>query len=438
MKRPNPSLLLLVCLLFASPARVSAADVYTLEQAVTTALERNFSVKAAEEGREAARAGTSAARSAFGPVVGGSYAYDRRQHNQESTGRGVDRELYTWRAYLNQNIFAGFATLAEYQKAALGEENARAGVNRARLELIRMVQVHFFTYLRAIEDVRSAKDALDRLRSQLESSKAFYNVGVSPRIDVLQAEVDVSAAESALLVAENSVETQKARLHTLLLLPLDSTADYAGKLDYIPFAKKLEECLQLAYRKRPDLIMAEKAAQMADKDVVRAQSGYYPQINAYGAWGSRGNSADVSGSPNISNRFSEWTVGVNAEWRLFEWGKTTFESRQARHESAKVRAEAENLKQEVGFLIKERILSMTEAAKRVRVAQVAVEQAREAYRMAAARYRQQVGTMTDVLDSQAKLSSAEASLAGARADYSIALANLYSDMGEENPSLKNR
>ncbi|MDR0826555.1 MAG: TolC family protein [Desulfovibrio sp.] len=424
----------LFCLLAAPPA--FGADVYTLEKAVTTALERNFSVKAAEESRKAAGAGTSASRSAFGPVLGSGYAYDRRQHNRESTGRGVDRELYTWRVYLNQNIFAGFSTLADYQKAALREESAKAGVDRARLELIRLVQVHFFTYLKAHEDVRSARDSLDRLRSQMESSRAFYDVGVSPRIDVLQAEVDVSTAESALLIAENATETQKARLHTLLLLPLDSPADYRGTLDYIPFSRSLEECLKLAYRKRPDLIIAEKAVQMAEKDIVKAQSGYYPQINAYGGWGSTGNSPDVSGSPNINNRFNEWTVGVNAELRLFEWGKTTFESRQARHESARVRAETENLKQEVGFQIKERILSMSEAAKRVKVAQGAVTQGREAYRMADARYRQQVGTMTEVLDSQARLSAAEASLAGARADYSIALSNLYSDMGEENPSLR--
>ncbi|MDR1947189.1 MAG: TolC family protein [Desulfovibrio sp.] len=437
MTKPAARILFCIGIVLSCPA-VRAAEVYTLEKAVTAALERNFTIQAAAEGREAARSGVSSARSAFGPVLGSGYAYDRRQHDQESTGRAVDRELYTWRVYLNQNLFSGFDTLADYQKAALREESAQAGVKRARLELIRLVQTHFVTYLKALEDARSAADALDRLRSQMNSSRAFYDVGVSPRIDVLQAEVDVSTAESALLVAENAVETQKARLNTLLRLPIDGDAVYKGTLEYIDFGKNLDECLQTAYKKRPDLIMAEKSVQIAEKDVTKAQSGWYPRIDAYGAWGSRGNTGSVSGSPNISNRFSEWTVGVSAEWRLFEWGKTFFDTRQARHESSRLRFEAENLKQEVGFMIKERMLAMSEAAKRIKVAQAAVVQAREAYRMADARYRRQVGTMTDVLDAQAKLSQAEASLAGARADYSIALTNIYTDIGEENPSLRPR
>jgi outer membrane protein len=415
-----------------------AAEVYTLEKAVVTALERNFTIQAAIEGREAAQSGVASARGAFGPVLGSGYAYDRRQHNRESGGRAVDRELYTWRVYLNQNLFAGFDTLADHQKAVLREDSAEAAVRRARLELIRLVQTHFFTYLKAREDARSASDSLDRLRSQMTSSQAFYDVGVSPRIDVLQAEVDVSAAESALLVAENAVETQKARLNTLLRLSFDADVEYRGSPEFVAFDKTPDECLQTAYRRRPDLIMAEKAVRIAEQDVAKAQSGWYPRIDAYGAWGSRGDSGSVSGSPNITSRFSEWTVGVSAEWRLFEWGRTLFDTRRARHESSQLRFEAENLKQEVGFIIKERLLAMSEAAKRIKVAQAAVEQAREAYRMADARYRRQVGTMTDVLDAQAKLSWSEASLAGSRADYSIALAAVYADIGEENPSLRTR
>lgn len=420
----------------AAPLPVPARKSYTLEEAVNTALERNFSIEAAREDSLAAAEGKKAARSAFGPVLGTGYDYDRRQHRRSASGSLQDKELFTWRAFLDQNVFAGFATLADYQKAALQEESRQAAHTQARLELVRTVQTHFFTYLRALEDVRSARDALDRLQSQLASSQAFYDVGVSPRIDVLQAEVDVSAAESALLVAENAVETEKARLNTLLVLPLDTDVDYAGELGFIPFSRSLDDCLRQAYARRPDLIMAGKSVLIAEKDITSAQSGFYPQISAYGAWGTQGSDALASGSPAARTRFNEWSVGMSAEWPVFEWGKTVFETRQAIHIHARVSAEAQNLKQEVGFMVKERMLAMSEAAKRVKVALKTVEQATEAYRMSDARYRQQVGTMTDVLDAQAKLSYAEASLAGARADYSIALSSLYAAIGEENPSLR--
>lgn len=424
-----------LCFMLLPAFPVAAGQSFTLRQAVETALERNFSLKAAQEGHKGAEQGRKAAVSAFAPALGTGYDYDRRQHGRSSAGSLQDKELFTWRVYLSQNVFAGFSTLADYQKAALQEESAQAGINRARLELIRIVQENFFLYLKARQDVRSAKDSLERLRSQLASSQAFYDVGVSPRIDVLQADVDVSTAESALLVAENTVETQKARLNTLLLLPLDADVEYKGELGFIPFARTLKSCLDQAHARRPDLIMAEKAVQIAEKDVTKAKSGFYPQVSAYAGWGTVGGNALAAGSPQGRTRYNEWSVGLTAEWQVFDWGKTHFTARQAAHERSRVRAEADNLRQEVGFIVKSGLLAMGEASKRIKVAEKAVTQAAEAYRMADARYRQQVGTMTDVLDAQAKLSLAESSLAGARADYAIALARLYAAIGEENPAL---
>lgn len=433
-----PAIFTLVLALSYAHRAPAAMQSFTLEAAVTTALDRNFAVKAAEEGHKGAQAGTKSSRGAFGPVLGAGYDYDRRQHGADSRGRFQDKELFTWRAYLTQNVFAGFATLADYQQASLKEDSAREGVRQARLELIRTVQENFFIYLRARQNVISARDALERLQSQLASSQAFYDVGVSPRIDVLQAEVDVSAAESALLVAENVVESQRARLNTLLLLPLDLQVEYQGELGYIPFSRSFDDCLNQAYRLRPDLIMAEKSVQIADTDIVKAKSAFYPQVFATGAWGTTGSDALAAGSPNARTRYNEWSVALNAEWPLFEWGRTVYDVRRAGHEKNRVRAEADNLRQEVGYTVKVRMLAMDEAAKRIKVAHKGVEQAREAYRMSDARYRQQVGTMTDVLDAQAKLSQAEAALAEAMSDYGIALSSIYAAIGEENPSLKRR
>jgi outer membrane protein len=433
----STALLVLLTFFFAAPC-LAAQQRYTLKSAVEEALERNFSIEAAKAAHKSAQEGAKATRSAFGPVLATGYDYDRRQRGRSPSGSSQDKELFTWRASLTQNLFSGFATLADHQKARLQEDSALAGINQARLELIRTVQENFFIFLRAKQDVRSARDSLERLQSQLASSQAFYNVGVSPRLDVLQAEVDVSAAESALLIAENAVETQRVRLNTLLVLPIEADVEYTGELAYIPFSAGLEECLQKAYARRPDIIIAEKSVAVAEQDIVRARSAFYPSVNAVGAWGTQGRDLFASGSQNMRTNFSEWSLGVTAEWPLFEWGKTVHEARQAGHVKSRMRAEADNLRQEVGFMVKERLLAITEAAKRIRVSIKGVEQAREAYRMADARYRQKVGTMTDVLDAQAKLSQAEASLAGARADYGIALSSLYAAIGEENPGLSAR
>ena len=417
----------------AAPAE--SAETYDLARAVERALEANFTIEAAQAGALAAEDGVKAARGAFGPALGTSYGWARSQHGKDLTGRVIDNELFTWSVWLRQNVFAGFATLNSYHKALLQEDNARANLDRARLALIATVQENFFLLLQAGENVRSARDSHERLASQLKTTKAFYDVGMKPRLDVLQAEVDVATAENILLQATNDYETRRARLNTLLVIDAGEDVTYTGELDHIPFPLGLEECLAMAYARRPDLRMAGKAVEIAGKDTGLAASGFFPQIGAQGTWSTQGDSWDASGSTARPRNYSSWSVGVTGEWEIWSWGTTYYGTRQAEQNENRLKAEESNLRQEIIFEIQSRLLKLDEAEKRIAVVRKGLEQAREAYRMAGARYQSQVGIFLDVLDAQAKLTAAEVAMTGAQADYMIALSNLYSAIGVENPGL---
>lgn len=51
---------------------------------------------------------------------------------------------------------------------------------------------------------------------------------------------------------ENNRDTYLAKLNTLLGLPATARAAYTGKLVHVPFRRSLEQCLEAAYRQRPD------------------------------------------------------------------------------------------------------------------------------------------------------------------------------------------
>lgn len=429
---------LLFIILFSLPARAAenpAAD-YDMRSAVSRALEENFTVRAAKDAADAAESGREAARGAFGPSLGTTYGYQRRQHSiAAGATREQDKDLFTWKIWLRQNVFSGFATLSAYQKSALQGESTRHGIAKARLALIGTVQENFLRLLQAGENTRSAQDSLERLQSQLKVTKAFYEVGLKPRLDVLQAEVDVATAEDFLLQAVNTYETQLSRLNTLLVLPVEMKVAYTGSLAYIPFSRSFEDCLQTAFAKRPDIIMAQKAVAVAEKDIAIARSEFYPKVDAEGGWSTQGDSFAAAGSENLPERFNAWSFGVTGEWTAFSGGTSFYGVRRAQQNKSRVAAEEMNLRQEVAHEVKSRLLKISETAKRIKVAQKGLEQAKEAYRMADALYQTQVGIFSDVLDAQAKLTQAEATLTGAQADYLIALSYLHVAVGEENPAL---
>ena len=148
-----------------------------------------------------------------------------------------------------------------------------------------------------------------------------------------------------------------------------------------------------------------------------------------------GNTPGMQRSGENGSHVTNWEVGAQATWNVFEWGTTYYADKQAGWQVTKMRYEQENLKLEVGYDIKSKYLAVQEARKRIAVAQNSVAQATEAYNVALARYHEHVGTNFDVLDASANLTSAQSSLTGAKADYLTALSQIYVAMGEYHPDL---
>lgn len=422
----------LASLVLLAGSAFAQGDEYTLEETVMQALKANPSIASSKANAEAAEESRKSARGAFGPKLSTSYGYTNTEHDSTLS----THDQFAWSVNASQTLFTGFTVLSTYQKAALQKESAEIATNATELALILNVQENFINLLIARENLRSAQDTVERLKSQLNVAQAFYDVGLNPRIDVLRAEVSLSTAEDELLQAENTVATQKARLNTLLNLPLDAEIHYMGDLEVIPFTQPLDASLQEAAKNRPDILIARKAIEIAAKDLKLSNAALYPQITASAKWATAGKNPDAAGfGDKKDTNFVGMTSGVTASWELFSWGTTYYASQAAKRVITKLRADEANKWQEALFAIKSRHLSIAEATKRIKVAQKTKEQAEEAYRMATARYQAQVGTNTDVLDAQADLSAAEASLTKAQGDYMIAVARLNNAVGRKNPSL---
>lgn len=407
-----------------------------MEQAVRKALERNPSLASQEARAFSSEENRKSKRGAFGPKLGMSYSAVKQEHkNSPSTSRAPEYGTFGWTVEISQPVFQGFRLLADYQKAALQAESDKAALRDAELAMTEQTQTEFLLCLQAVENVRSESQALGRLRDQLRITRAFYDVGLRPRLDVLQAEVDVSQSESLLIQAENIRDTAFARLNTLLGYPAASQINYQGVLSHVPFKRSFEECLNMAYQNRPDLFMAAKAVSMAQKDQKLAQSGYYPQIDAYYSITQQGNTPDLQKAGDNGSRQSAWEVGATARWDVFQWGTTYYDDKRSAWLVSSMRHEEDNLRLNVGYEVKSRFLAVKEAEKRIAVAEKEIISAREAYEAAIARYQEQVGTNFDVLDASSNLTRAEASLTSARADYLTALAQLYRSMGEFHPDL---
>lgn len=405
-----------------------------LQSAVEEGIRHNPSLQAARESLLGAEHKVRATKAAFGPSMSTSYSYTHL--DERPTSRGVvagTRDNWQLSFNIHQPLFTGFQLLSSHQKALLQKELAGSQVDNAELQLVLAIQEAFLGLLQARENVLSAEDSHTRLREHLKVNTAFYEVGLRPKLDVLQAEVDVAEAEQNLVRAHNVVETQQARLNYLLGKDERALVDYDGVLEYRPLTLALEECLRTAFAQRPDLRIAEQTVRIAEKDVTLARVPFYPQIGADFTYARSGDDALVHGGEYHTP--SEWSTQVGLKWTFFEWGKTYHEGKQAEKGVSRMQQELLELQNKAVFEVKQNYLRVKEAEKRIAAAKQALTAAKESLRMAKARYEAQVGTNTDVLDALSAQSQSEASLTAALADYELSIAGLYATMGIKNPAL---
>jgi len=409
----------------------------TLNRAVEMALAYNLGMKVAQEDIQAARERQKEARTGFLPSLSGKYNYRRPSEipyaviadNQIDF---ADRNQYRFTGTVEQPLFTGFATLSNYQLAQLGLDVANLQLSQTRLDLILQVKEAYFAILTAEELEEVRKQAVEQLQAELKVAQDFYRVGMSPKVDVLDAEVRLAEAEQQLIRAEKSVRLNKARLNTILRQPIDQEMGVADVLGHQPYDKTYESCLEISLQGRPEVLEAEKNVARAEKEITLAKSAYYPAVSLSGNYYRAGDEAALNGSDFVDRE--NWDVVAEATMTFFEWGKTRHATSEKRARLRQAGHALEQIRDAIRLEVKTSYLNLETAEKNIGVAKKGVTSAEENFRISKERFEEQVATATEVLDAQTRLTEAKTNHTRALAEFNVALARLVRAMGTDEAS----
>ncbi len=409
----------------------------TLEEGIKIALEKNLALHSAKAGVVGSQYRKKQAMTNFLPQWVGEYSYS---FNDPAVvvglvqaalpgSRFTSHNLFNFNSVINQPIFAGGSLLSNYRIEKYGVEISKGDVETVKRDIVLQVRVGYFNILTAEKLVDVAKQAVKQFEAQLEVSKAFFEVGIIPKNDLLQAEVRLANARQALVNAENNLALTKAQFNILLRRDINEPLSVVDILEYKPSALRLEDSLDEALRNRPELKNAKLRVEQAKESVKIARSGLLPTVNLSGYYGRFSDEFSLYGDI-YSQR---WTLEALASFNLFDWGKTAYKVGESK---VKV-TQAEDSKMQVvdGIIleVKQDYLNMITAEKNVNVAEKSIEQAEENLRMNEERYKYQVATATDVLDAVVLLAQARVNYYGALSDFNVARARLDRAMGKMFP-----
>lgn len=405
----------------------------SLKEAVEIALDRSPLLHSASEGIKGADYLNKAALTDFFPAFRTEYGFTYLNTAPYFTGVGGiratvgTRSNYSWTTGLDQPLFRGGALYWSYRLAKLGVDLSKVFWELVKQDLVLQVKDAYFNILKAEKIRQVAVQAVEQLESQLKVSRAFYDVGVIPKNDLLQTQVRMAQARQDLTSAEVQLSVTKASFNTLLRRDIGMEVRVEDILGYRPMEIPFEECLVQARKNRPELMEAELNVKKAEKEVWLARSEYFPTIGLSGNYERVGDDPGVSGS-NFEDKDS-WNIAAYARWTFWQWGKKRHlvrekETRLVQTKDAKVQVE-----DGISLEVKDAHLRLTEARDKIDVAKLAIEQAEENFRINQERFKEQVATATDVLDAQTLLTEAKSNYFNALSDYNIARARLDRAMG---------
>ena len=160
---------------------------------------------------------------------------------------------------------------------------------------------------------------VDAYGRALKITQNQYDAGVAARSDVLQAQTQLTGAQSSLVGVETS-RTQAEHAIAVLIgvapasFSLDADPNWAPQPP--PTPQGLPSTL---LQRRPDVAAAERSVAAANAQIGVQTAGYFPDLTLNGSYGFAASS--LGSLFNSSNAL--WSYGANAAETLFNAGATT-------------------------------------------------------------------------------------------------------------------
>jgi len=405
----------------------------TLKESIGIALQKSPTVQSAQSVIKEAQYRRLSAVSDFLPQVNMQYTYTRRDRAPiivipPNPPRAIGTtDNYNWSTSVSQPVFTGGALINSYLLAKIGVDSAKVTLEQTKRDLVLQVKVAYYAVLTAEKGVEVAQQAVQQVESHYTVAKAFFEVGITAKNDVLQVEVELAQTRQNLIAAEHNLEVARAVFNTLMRRDINEPVRLGEALEYTPLTINMNALYDEALRERPEIKLSDLGIQSAKKEVGIAASKLFPQLSIVYTYERQGDDPSVEGSR--FTRMHDWNVMGVAQWTVWDWGKAWWGVGESKARVFQAECALQQVKDAVILDVQAAALKVDEAKKNIQVADTAVSQAEEDSRINEERFKGQVGTTTDVLDSLTRLTQARTNYYSALSDYNVAKARLQRAIG---------
>lgn len=431
--------------------------VLNIKDCIEIALNNSPLIKKARYNYGIAKGNLGVAKSDYFPTLGIGTGYNLTDNRNNR--RNTSSNIYSAEASISQLIWNFGKTNANIRMYNFDRIAALYEFEDTVLETIFGVKTNYYGVLaaKATLDVNRANVQINERNYQ--RTKAYFDEGIRSKIDLVNAEVNLSDSKVTLVESEKNYKNALVKLNNSMYIAfapeyeientetfnfqnnyapvnlekidekkdlskppknvsdafLTSQVEKINILDnykFEPFPYTFEESVNLAYKNRPDLKVYDASLNAMKEALKYTKREYLPEISATAGYGYR--------DQYNTNSFN---VGINLS------SSVNIKGQKHRIDNAKLQVELaeteiDQAKQDIYFEVQNLYISMIQLEKQIPLLAVKVKQTLENFELADGRYAVGLGDYIQLQDAKVNYNNAQVSYVQTVYNYNVARANL--------------
>jgi outer membrane protein TolC len=286
--------------------RAKGPDVTNLQDCINIATNAYLPYKIAKDQEELAKLRVREARRAFYPAFLGEW--------NESDGKTVT-EPYRGRRFgvqAEQPIYTGGKLMSTLKKEKLGVTIAKGNSHRIKQDLIFQVSKAYYELVLA----KISLDMLERIKEStgkiLEEVQAEFAIQSTTPAELLSAQASFNQVCYQVANSERAIALAKLALEKEMFTEELNVENIDYHLGRKKIDLDLDECMELAFRHRPELKVLEQTMQAAKytQDIIKSEE--MPNVSVVGTYGRSGEAF----SQRELRLATEWSLMGKVKWFL--------------------------------------------------------------------------------------------------------------------------
>ncbi len=365
--------------------------------------------------------------------------------NLSDTRTQVDSPSFTssrsgsvYQANLSQPLFRADRWF-QLQAAEASNEQAALELSATEQNLILQSAETYFTVLRAQDTLASTKAEEAAFKRQLDQANERFDVGLSDKTDVLEAQAGFDTARANRIIAERQVEDAFQALITLTNREHSALEGILHSLPILaPTPNDAKAWVDTAAAQNLNLQASHYAVEAAEETLRQRKSGHAPTLDAVASYQKGDNDSlgfsNSGASQGFSGDVEQRSIGLQLNIPLYSGGLTSSQVREAYQRLTQTEQLRESLRRQVVQNTRNLHRAVNTDVETVQARKQSIISNQSALEATEIGY--QVGTrnIVDVLDAQRQLYNSVRTYNDARYDYILNNLRLKQAAGTLSPA----